>query len=218
MDENKDKRNGDKEQDDSRVSQYSLNSESDFELSQCSSSMFAPPGNSSLSRMTPPRSGEPPTDQSQVFEERSQHLLESLERMSQALVTEDITDDEDANNKSSEKIEKRSDGDDQVKDSEGQPQKMTIAGYRSHLVARCIDTCRDWTRVTCDNVSRSAPGTYRILGIVRSVNNKEYIMMGYCKECGKLDKVENFENFDKQLFCCNKVKYRRTSKVFQTLF
>ena len=47
MDENKDKRNGDKEQDDSRVSQYSLNSESDFELSQCSSSMFAPPGNRS---------------------------------------------------------------------------------------------------------------------------------------------------------------------------
>ena len=112
------------------------------------------------------------------------------------------------------RIVSRSDGDDQVKDNEGQPQKMT--GYRSHLVARCIDTCRDWTRVTCDNVSRSAPGTYRILGIVRSVNNKDYIMMGYCKECGKLDKVENFENRDKQLFCCNKVKYRRNKiKVLQ---
>ena len=97
-----DKRDEDEDKDDSRVSQYSLNSESDFELSQCSSSMFAPPGNSSLSRKTPPRSGEPPINQ--IFEERSQHLLESLERMSQDLVTVEIADD-DNENKSSDKTE-----------------------------------------------------------------------------------------------------------------
>lgn len=208
---------GDKDNrpDDSGVSQYSLNSESDFELSQCSSSMFSPPGNSTLSRITPPRAGEPPGDQSKdkVFEERSQHLLDSLERMSQALVTEEITDDENENKSSSDKTEEGSDlsalkdRDNQVKESEGQKRKnMTIAEYRTHLVARCLDTGRDWRRVTCDNVSRAAPGTYRILGIVRSVNNKEYTMMGYCRQCGKLDRVENFENRDQQLFCCDKVK------------
>ena len=91
--------NEDNRPDDSGVSQYSLNSESDFELSQSSSSMFDPPGNSTLSRITPPRAGEPPGDQSKdkVFEERSQHLLDSLERMSQALVTEERTDDENEN-------------------------------------------------------------------------------------------------------------------------
>ena len=52
--------------------------------------------------------------------------------------------------------------DNQVKESEGQKRKnMTIAEYRTHLVARCLDTGRDWRRITCDNVSRAAPGTYR---------------------------------------------------------
>ena len=40
---------------------------------------------------------------------------------------------------------------------------------------------------------------------MRSINNKEYIIMGFCKECGKLDKVKNFQEIDKKLLCCNKV-------------
>ena len=181
--------------------------------------MFNPPGNSTLNRMTPPRTGEPPLDQSpdNMLEERSQHVLDSLERMSQDLVTVEIADD-DNESQSSDKTENskshlsslKDNRDNQMTKSEDRAKRkeMTIAGYRSHLDVSCLDTCRDWPRVTCDHVSRAAPGTYRILGIVRSVNNKEYPVMGYCQQCGKLDKLENFEKRDKQLFCCDKVILR----------
>ena len=75
-----------------------------------------------------------------------------------------------------------------------------------------------WTRAETGVESRvtTCPGRPRArTGIVRSVNNKEYTMMGYCRQCGKLDRVENFENRDQQLFCCYKVKDRRMSQVFK---
>ena len=72
----------------------------------------------------------------------------------------------------------------------------------SHQVAKCLDTCSDWPRVTCDDVWTSPPGTFRILGRVRWIKHS---IMGICEKCGKIDNAENFEEMGEKLFCCDKV-------------
>ena len=80
---------------------------------------------------------------------------------------------------------------------------IMLSNDRSHQVAKCLDTCSDWPRVTCGGVRTSPPGTFRILGRMRWIKHS---IMGICEKCGKIDNAENFEEMGKKLFCCNKVE------------
>ena len=176
-------------------SQYSFHSESDFELTRMSmeinSSLFNPSDlntNTTLANINPPSERNP---------DDPQEVEDNLESMSQPLLVQEVTDDEEENNKNStvdensenctkikakehhsenrlEDDNKASGSVDNVDHEKGEedtiksaPEKRTLGQYRAHLRTRCEAECGRWARVTCSLLPAAPPGTYRLLCVVR---------------------------------------------------
>ena len=48
------------------------------------------------------------------------------------------------------------------------------------------------------------PGKYRLLCVINDVET-EAMVKGYCRECGKQDDPDKFDQKDSDLLCCSKV-------------
>ena len=141
---------------------------------EINSSLFNPSDlntNTTLANINPPSEKDP---------DDLQESEENLESMSQPLLVQEITDDEEENNKNctvdenSEKIKAKESHIENVDHEKGEedtkksaPEKRTLGQYRAHLRTRCEAECGRWARVTCSLLPAAPPGTYRLLCVVR---------------------------------------------------
>ena len=123
-----------------------------------------------------------------------------MESMSQPLLVQEITDDEEENNKNCT-VDENSENCTKIKAKEhhsnnrlednntasnvenvdrekivedtntSTPEKRTLGQYRAHLRTRCEAECGRWARVTCSLLPAAPPGTYRLLCVVRRRRN-----------------------------------------------
>ena len=141
-------------------SMYSMNSDSDFEMT--------------LRQRTDPQS---PGD------------------MSQSLLAEWMTDDED-----------------------NDVTARTVAQHRSQLSVTCLPgLCDTWPRITCGDVSGLEPGQYRLLCRVDRVSSSSHIVRGFCVTCGKLEARDKFGSRDGQIYCCSEVPVEERYHVVMTV-
>ena len=118
-----------------------------------------------------------------------------MESMSQPLLVQEVTDDEETNNSennenctkikakehhSKNRLEDNNtasnvenvDREKIVEDTDkSAPEKRTLGQYRAHLRTRCEAECGRWARVTCSLLPAAPPGTYRLLCVVRRRRN-----------------------------------------------
>jgi len=87
---------------------------------------------------------------------------------------------------------------------ESQLKLRTLGEYRSLLRVSCLDNCKKWTRIRCSDIEIIEAGKYRLLCLVRNVENSDNIIRGLCGACGKLDELNQFKKVDEKLFCCQK--------------
>ena len=62
------------------------------------------------------------------------------------------------------------------------------------------------------NISLVVAGKYRLLCLINDVET-ERMVKGYCRECGRQDELDKFEQKEAELLCCSKVTKHDTLLV-----
>ena len=60
-------------------------------------------------------------------------------------------------------------------------------------------------------------GKYRLLCLIKDVET-ERMVKAYCRECGRQDQPDKFEQDETDLLCCSKVTKHDTRQLIQVLY
>ena len=98
----------------------------------------------------------------------------------------------------------------------------SLSSYRSCLTVVC-QSITQLTRVDCTTISSSKLGRFRLLGVIstveQGVRERLELLRGVCQECGKLDRVEMFEQRGSDIFCCKRGRVTLPAKkILQVVF
>ena len=84
----------------------------------------------------------------------------------------------------------------------------SLNSFRKHLMVVCHPLTSSMPRVNCTRISSIGPGRVRMLGWISRVEQDEkgklQLVRGMCQECGKLDRVDMFEQRGLDIFCCKR--------------